>query len=462
MALLANADFDNPPNKKADKGEYKGLSRYDIVEAKIKAGRDFFLGPKGDEGKVTGVSFNRLTKQFTYKTQTSPIQTVTVPSITGKAGNIFKDTDFSGGGGAGLGTTGTDIAESLQCVYCQLIVSNPDIDFIDITNTKLRSAYQKCDVSGTFEEMMKLPNDWKLSAYWSAKKLYDQGYIKNTHVFHRDSTKMKLIYSKADQAFVSSGLMKMKPDKWNPADIFAIDKNFSVAAMPTSTIQEYNAALLKAYKSKMCIGISLKKVERETGTKTSEVNLLPDRPMGLTLNQVRAKGTTTRSNFYSNKGGAIDINMPTGVKQTFEVRANSAFGTLKAEISGKTARQGGAGWGVIAGYVSDFMPATYKLPTNDGLKAEARQINNKNSQKIKSFYEKAKYISDDIKDLDEFTSELKTKDLAWIHAKLGVTYLLYALKKNKANKKADKVVNSIYNYAGSQSQLSSVHMKVYE
>lgn len=375
---------------------------------------------------------------------------------------IGKSALFGGGSGAGGGTDQTAIAEALQCVYCQIILDRPNITLDKINKSIQRSAFSKVEVgSTTFEQCYNLDSKWHASAYFGAKKLYNDGYINSNHIFHRDSSVMTEIYNNAKKAFKNSNLIALTPDKWNPGDIWAVDKNLDVKKLNTNTIQEYNSELLKRFKNRTLVGISLKKVEREKFIKTAEVNQTAARPSGLKFNQSLISGKTNRSNFYSSKGGEVSFSKQGGTPGSFDVRANSSLGTLKAEITGKTARQGGAGWGKIQEYVETYASSTYKLPNNDTLKQEARMIKAKNTTKLESFFNKAKTLDSSL-DKKEFMREIPKKDLAWIHAKLGVTYFLYTLKKNKANKKSDAIVNSIYNYAGSQSKLSSVHMKVYE
>jgi len=458
MAILSNADFYTPPGKKADKGPFAGISRYDIVDMKISQNLPFILGNDDKGEKVKGIKFDRATKMFTY--QTKDRKTVTVP-ITGKRGNIFKDSDFGGGGGgAGLGTVETAYAESLQCMYCAIIVSEPDIALGKINKTKLQAAYRKVFVSSSFDQCFKLAPIWHASAYYGAKKLLADGFINSNQTFHRDDAVMNKIYSNANKAFRNTGLDNMKPDKWNPGDIWAKNKNFDINSLDTTTIKNYNTDILKAYQSRALVGISLKKIEKEKNLKIAEINTTNARPEGLQFSRVLPSGKTSRASFYSSKGGQIEFKKR-GAIGIFEVRANSAFGTLKAEIAGKTARQGGAGWGPLRTFISTELSPTYNLPTNDILKNNARMIHAKNAQKLNEFWLKAKTI-DSTLDEKEFKNEIPKKDLAWIHAKLGVTYLLYAIHKNKQNKKAHAVINNIYNYAGSQSKLSSVHLKVYE
>jgi len=389
------------------------------------------------------------------------MQLETADGILISSSQIGKSAIFGGGAGAGGGTDQTAIAESLQCIYCQIIVNEPSIELSKINKTKLKAAYQKVHVGSTsFDQCYDLDSKWHASAYFGAKKLLADGYINSNHTFHRDDAIMKKIYTQKTKAFRNSKLTSLTDDKWNPGDIWAIDKNFDIEKMPVKTIQEYNNSLIRGFRDKKIVGISLKKVEREKFIKTSKVNDTPARPDDVKFVSSLPSGKTARSSFYSSKGGEVILTNK-GVRGSLDVRANSSMGTLKAEITGKTARQGGAGWGKLQEYAEEYLPSTFKLPDNGVLKTDARMIKNAHSQKLTKFWNMAKDM-DSTLNKDEFMKEIPQKELEWIHAKLGVTYFLYALHKNKASKKSDAVVNSVFNYAGSQSKLSSVHVKVYE
>ena len=398
--------------------------------------------------------FTKIGKAFILITSTGEELS---SSKIGKSGLFGGD-----GAGAGGGTKQTAIAESLQCIYCQIIVEKPDITLDKITKTKLKAAFAKVQVgSTTFDQCYNLDSGWHASAFWGATLLREKGYINSNHVFHRDSADMKQIYALAKRAFQNSDIPPMKDDKWNPGDIWAIDKTAKLDQLPNSTIQELNNALLRNYFDKTIIGISLKKVNKEKFIKCAEINSTNKRPGGLKFDTVYISGKTTRANFFSAKSGECEYTGAGGVKGKLEIRANSDLGTLKAEITGKTARGGGAGWGKLQDFIAEHMSSTYRLPSNDQLKAEARTIKRGNAAPIKKIFSKAKRMDSSL-DLKEFSDMLVSKDLAWIHSKIGVVYLCYAFHMNKSNKKSDKLVDSIVNYAGSQTALSSVHLKVYE
>jgi hypothetical protein len=143
-----------------------------------------------------------------------------------------------------------------------------------------------------------------------------------------------------------------------------------------------------------------------------------------------------------------------------EIRTNAALSTHKVEIMLKTARGGGAGWGVIQDIVSEVN--SYSLPSNSAMTSMAGNIVAGKTNDINNFWNMAKACGIE-KEMTkkQFTQELKAVDKIWLHSKLGALELIHQLE-TAPKKKADLIINKIFNYAGSQSDLSSVYVKVYE
>ena len=460
MAILQSKDF--VAGKNASTGPYAGMSRDEIVLAKIKDGKPFKLGSTGNSGQVIGLEYNPKTKQFTYQKTSGKKEIVTVSKITGATGNIFKDSDFGGGGGAGGGTIQTAYAESAQCVWLIAVQKSPRKKYEDFTEKDLKAAFDssRCQVgSTTFDQIMTLGPDWHKSGYWTAKKLIEMKLVNTGQTYHRDSTVMKKIYKNKKTAFQNSDLTVLSDDKWNPGDFWAVKTNFDVNKMDYSTIKAYNNDLLKRFKDRTVMGISLKKIARGN-VKASILNETNERPAGVKFK--KSVIATARGTFFTSKGGFIlfDGPNPGSYDNKMEIRTNAALSTHKVEIILKTARGGGAGWGIIQDIVKQVNGTN--LPDNRMMLSMTDKIIEGNSSEIDKLWEKTiKCGGYDSRKKDDFLEELKKQDRIWIHGKLGVVELLYELE-NTTTKKADSIVNKIYNYAGSVSDLSSVYVKVYE
>ena len=398
-----------------------------------------------DENKSAVENFKVEGKTFELKAKTG--------QRTIKSSDIGKSPIFGGGGGgAGGGTQQTAIVESMQCVYLQAMLDNPGKELEFFKPSVMKKAYAKCQVGGTtFEQIRDFDASWHLSAFKSAEIILAKGYVNKNQVFHRDSDTMKKIYAMKKEAFKNSGLDPLTDDKWNPGDIWAVQKNFDVSTMRTRTIQEYNQDILKAFKNKDCVAISLKLVKKNA--KLTVLNDSNKRPAALKYVESKTQGQQRNNTFFSSKGGQIIYS-----DGKMECRPNSQLAVIKAEIVGKTARGGGASWGVISEIVKDV--ANHTLPNNSAIVNAAKAMKRGDKAAINKFWLDAKLVNRNIKE-KEFKTAIPDCELEWIHGKYGVCTLLSTLQRKKGAK-ANEIVNSIHNYAGSQSKLSSVYIKVYE
>lgn len=366
--------------------------------------------------------------------------------------DIGKSPMFGGGGGAGGGTENTAIVESAQCLWTAALLGEGVKPIEHFTPTVLSKYSNKVDIGKTtLEEIFNIDAKWAFSSYESAKALIKQGFVNNKHVFHRDSKGMKQIYAAKKVAFKNTGMSPMIDDKWNPGDIWAIDPSVNLSEeLDTTDIYALNSSLLRLYKDRKVVGISLKLVKKNV--KITELNY--DESL---LDTHKFKGVAVKSSkgtFFSNKGGVIEFDAG-----KMEVRPNNYLGTNKVEISGKTARGGGAGWTVLEDYVKKDLKAT--LLPHAKIKTDAIAMSKGDEKKMKEFYKMAKFIEPSVGKEEEFIGNLKQQDAGWIAAKYASTILCFLLVKNKG-KRADEFITSIVNYAGSKSKESSVYVKVYE
>jgi hypothetical protein len=152
--------------------------------------------------------------------------------------------------------------------------------------------------------MLAISDDWKMSSYKSAKLLYDNGYINKEHSFHRDDRKMNDIYSKKKDAYRNADLKNLNNDKWNPGDIWALASDFNADNIPTQNVRALNIYMLKQFKAKKIVGISLKKLSGKSDGKFKEYNLEVPSPTDnfkLKSLNVRSSGGT----FWSSKECSI-------------------------------------------------------------------------------------------------------------------------------------------------------------
>lgn len=375
------------------------------------------------------------------------------------SGKIGKSPVFGGASsGSGGGTKQTADAESLQCVYCEYLLNSNRPAFETIQPSDLKRAMGKTEISGaSFTDMMALDPSWHWSAYWTAEELIQKGYIRRGMTFHRGDKVMKAIYKAKDDALKNSGMPKLSDDKWNPGDIWAVTSPAVVNSLPTGSIQELNSALVKLYKERKLVGISLKKVLKKESIKCVIMNEVPNADIHKFVGgKMMATFARKASEFWRSKSGVIEFD-----DGKADIRTSSQFASINFEITLKTARGGRAGWDQINQSLKKRIGKN--VPDNKQLVRIAKDLNAKGekSRYAKVFYNMVKKVHPSVSE-KEFYEGLTSKRADEVHSKIGAAYVMSALYDNKANGKADLVITDLVNYAGSKLDISSIYAKVYQ
>ena len=427
-----------------------GEDRLDILVRLIKDSKPLELA-KGGTFTVTEIDdalsqieiFKKLGKPFPLHGDGKTIS----------SSDLGKSSVFGGGGGSGGGTLNTKITESHQCVLCQAMLDhgiqseeffkNPDI---------LKAAYKQVDVDATIDEILSVEDGWFHSSYESAVLLIKQGYINKSHKLHRNSKEMNTIYALKNVAYKNSDQKPVKDDKWNPGDIWAIDKTISInKTLNPESITSYNKALLQNFVDRKVVAISLKLVKKTAKAKEYNIKLPPDTD-DHKIKSLLFKGEV-RGTFWDNKGATIVFD--TG---KMALRAGAAGAAIKGEIVLKTARGGGAGYGVMIDAVKQVFGK--KLPDNKAINKVAKNIVRKKKRDLNIFYKLYNHFYKN-ESYENFETEILKKDVYWIASKVACLYVLYYADINSGTK-ANRWITKIVNYAGSKSEDSSAYVKVYQ
>lgn len=443
MTALRPGELSKPNSKTKE-------PRIDILKHAVINGITLALAKDNSEVKFANTPENiTAIDNFDGKT---PFNLITTDNKEISSSQIGKSAIFGGGAGAGGGTENTAQTESGQCLWlaAMLQYGNQPIEFF--TPSILKSAMKRIDVGGTsFDEMVSMDSAWQVSAYLSAQKIIKAGYANKKHKFHRDSDTMNYIYKKAKkEAFKNSDISALTDDKWNPGDIWAIEDGVDLKKeLDTSSIGALNTSLLRLFKERKVVGISLKLVKKDA--KAKEYNI-----EGSPQNHKFVSGAvkTQRGTFFSNKGGTVEFS-----GGTMEIRPNNYLGANKIEIMGKTARGGGAGWGVIMAAGKRYL--NVNIPAHGSIKRIAQKLaSGKNKRSELYFYKMAK-SADASLTFDYYMEEIRNKDAGWFSAKLAAVMIVHYLNNNKG-RKADSFINAIVNYAASSSDDSSAFVKIYQ
>ena len=431
--------------KSATGGPNAGLPRLDILSDIVKK-RDPLELIKGGTVVIANTQevlasieqFKKDGKSFSFEGDDGK---------TYSTSDLKKSKAFGGGAGAGGGTKQTAIGEAAQCLWIAAVLGEGYDKPIDYFTDKILSKYfKKISVGKT-----SLDESWKTSSHLTAQFAISNNIVDRDMVFHRDDSVMNSIYKAKNIAFKNNDFKILTDDKWNPGDIWAVEKGFALSELNTSTVESFNDDILDLYLQKRLIGISLKKVRRGVQLVEKNVERPPQTQDYKFINGhikalKRGEWYTTKANYITFEGGQVDL------------RANSAFGSHKSEIKGKGARGGGASWGVMQDASVRIYGKSKQLPKNSFLKKESKAIAKGDKKAIAKFTKMLQVYDRSISEL-AVIKELKNKkkDAAvWVHGKLGGLYVLDLIQ--RGGKKANEFITQLVNYAGSSTSDSSAYV----
>ena len=429
-----------------------GEPRVDILRRLIKDGKPIELKKGGSF--VVGNVEDAMSKLDTFEKLPANFSLIDTEGNVVPLTQMAKSKVFGGGlAGAGGGSANTKLTESHQCVMLQAMLDHGMQDIEYFTPEIMKDAYKRVFVDESLDNIIKVDSEdpWFVSSYNIAKLLIQKGYVNKSQTFHRGSADMIKIYAKKSKAFKNMGFANLKDDKWNPGDIWAIQKGFKVDTLPDGTVQALNKALIQHFADRILVGISLKGPEKKFPPPLKEFNneYPPDTDVQRykrSLLQGALRGT-----FWSSKSASLEYD-----EGTMLFKDNSPGEVVKSEIKGKNARGGGISWGPM----SDFIKRETRKPLpkfKQGVFNTAKKITKGNKAAIKvmwimynHFYKNESY--------DDFVKELQQKDAFWISAKLGALYICYRIDK-AGGRTANAIVTHFVNYAGSKGSDSSVYVK---
>lgn len=390
-------------------------------------------------------------KTFTLKTSTGEI----LSNKIGK-GYIF------GGKGKGGGATGdTRVAEAMQCLYCHAMTREGNVQEIEYyTPGILGKYYKNIFVDATLDEILNFSKVWHISAYKTGKVLIDKKFISKKHLFHKgNDSEMKTIYDMKVEAVNNDKMPKLNSDKWNPGDIWAIKQGVNVKeTLDSTSLSILNDSLVKAFKSRDIVGISLKQV-REKGTAKAVIKNEPTELVDYKFLEIKLKADRATQTFWSSKKGNIITN-----KAKVDLRSSTNFGAMNAELLiGSSARGGRTGWENLTFATKKYL--NKDLPKNGVIKTLAGNIEKEvKAGRVKTeqnkFFNMVK-IGDKRITRSEFDEGIKKADHGSIHANLAVSYVAHALM-TATVKKRDEWCKYVLNFAGATGHVSSVYVKVSE
>ena len=349
---------------------------------------------------------------------------------------------------SGAGAEVTALYESLQAYACAArMAKGRDLESIH----ELKASNTKAaDCDRTLKQCMdKFGGDaeYEYSIVSTANVFFKEYKITSGFKFHRGGSTVEGIYSNWRKHKQGSGISG--DDKWNPADIWAIKTSYSQKSF--NNLSEYNEFILKQYKEKKLIGISLKKVPR--GTVKSKVYNDGKNEVTAKFKEVKPMDDVTSSKdvyiVVTHNGAPYNIQLrnfssrPVTSSWQGEIKGKSAAG---GKIGGGLLIEQAAGAGITVKKPNQFN-ANVK-PSDTLVKEFAKMyvaINPKGKETQKEVETKARSMA-------------KVDPTWWMSKYLGVYYVHTIIKSGKK----DKVASRIYQYASSATENSSAYVKYYD
>lgn len=434
-----------------------GEKRFNIlreaIENKTKVqdfnGKDYVL--EKSQANLTAVDLYESDKTLKSVDLKLDRQNKTIP-IT----NLGKSPLFGGSGAGGGATAETQRGECLQCLYLEAMLSEGKIREPEYYTAAVLKKYYSSKLDASFDFIMKAQPAWFASGYVTAKYLIEKKLVNKNLSFHRGDTIMKTVYRYRKEAFKNSGMPALTEDKWNPGDIWAVDKKIGNLnrVLDNSSIETLNEDIKQNLLNKKVFGISLKQIDKISKSAKHEIiNLeeavLESHTFTGAIVKKKDRGTPT---YWSGKGGQFEYDNA----NLADLRASSPMATVNVELLLKGARGGKGGYGQV-----QYAHKTYlglDLPDNAIMKNIAKEIKDKTVKMVNELFMMANKVDPTVT-REEYDEGLADAEIDRIHANYVATKILYDLV-TAPKEKADKWVTYMVNYAGSKLTTSSAYIKV--
>jgi hypothetical protein len=392
------------------------------------------------------------------------------------------------GGGSGGGAAETARNECAQCLYAALAfnVYNGAIeDGALISIEDFKKASKTIDVDVPFEELLpgELSKEWQESSIKGANRLYKEfGKTGKKYIFCRgggpDDAEIKKAYQRARRSMMKDPDIKVvfsSEDKWNPADIWMVSTTFDPSDLNQyKTVDTINQFLKEKYEEKELMGVSLKKMKGDAKLKV--LNYDPNQKIQ-ELDEVVFAGYWSR--YKDNKKKSNIDAYPMDVYLYWKTGSNSQATRFQArnfggssspswqlELKGVSAAQGRCGGGSVV-QILKSLNVSYKGITsgwdNKTLWGDCKPTNKSKKDAITdelillfNKYSANRPLANYPGDV-QARAELGNLSQSYRYSKLMGLRLLDCMK---TSGKGDEIMKALYTYAGSQTEKSSVHVKL--
>lgn len=351
--------------------------------------------------------------------------------------NFIKTEEFGSSKGQGAGSKNTALQESSQCVFNAMLRSlkKTYLDVEDVTMENISSSYQYCDTTTPWEDIYEFSQNkaWQQS-FLTSSNLLSQYLGEMEYENHRDSLFIDSIYGAYHE-----NQLEYQSDKWNPADIWLV-KESALSTVFSSSLDDLNNQVKDMFEKKELIGVSLKKTGKDA--KIEVKNLDPSKKKTYIYEGYKTTSKSKDVTLLYNEGKICF--------RTFTYGASWA-----GEILGKTASHGKIGIKPLNRILRNngLLPLRYPKVIKEAWENPKCDI--ENVKTLLSFL-----ISDYIGGWGEnFNIFIRDKSFDWKVSKTMGLILLNIIESQPQEIK-NKIITDIILYASSESEESSVFLKI--
>jgi len=362
------------------------------------------------------------------------------------ADSTTKNNDSSGISGAGSEVTA--LAESLQAYACatRQFLGKPLTDVSQITDKTVGDA----DCDRTLKQCMAgLDEQWFYSVIDTANKIFDDVPGAKTgkqYKFYRGGSFVDSIYDEWRKFKKGSGITG--DDKWNPADIWMIKKNYK-HQYGFASLKDYNAYMYEVFAKAECIGISLKKLAKGAHAHSKIFNA--GKPITAKYTGIKLGAVMTDSKDiyiqYESEGKSGEVQL-----RNFSSRPVPS--SWQGEIKGKAAAGGKIGGGVIFEGALDVGVRRSSLTLPNQV-----PIDKPKDADFKKFATMFKELSGSREKIDTLIAQAKaghrTDKTWWMSKYIGIDLVYTVIKEKRMN----ELCSYIFQYASSATKNSCIFIK---
>jgi hypothetical protein len=381
---------------------------------------------------------------------------------------LTKTQEMGSSRGVGAGTEATVAAETIQALCFAFVFNSNSLLSFDNCNVNMLEKYWiYVNSSSSFKQLQNLTHwynkSWLNTFIESANSFFhwykeNRQYSSSTrYEFHRDDSFKNSIYKKFNSLKRELNL-QIKNDKWNPGDVWmstsygrqSIQENIS-------SLSNLNLKLLSLYESGDLIAISLKKLSTSSA-KIEEFNKDKAKQFDVKLEYMSVNDLNQNMPFFSNSKLFIVTNLA-----PIEFRSFDRDRAYLAQITKKAAAGGKIGYSIISKILSDsgIQPI---LPQQSSITALAK---NPTKEFLIEFHKlclkHSIHLDDHQMTFEEFQYRIDNIDIANRSGFLFSKYLsvlIYDILKSNTKENVNKAIVSIFEYASSMTEYSSVFIKI--